>query len=380
MKKESCIKLLNLLKKYNIKFQDENIPITPEQLFDLPELVVNEMLNANSDYQIKTIIEMLNKWLFGHIEMNNAYLGEYCKIINTLDNEFKATNVVKLIKCAPYNTECGARLSYEGTTIISKCTKNFQVKNATIVLTTKDTISAGIALEGAKIIAGCEEEYQAENTQMVLTNKYAIETGIALEGAKIIAGCEKNYQAEYVRRVLCDEDATKTGIALDGARLIVNCKEEFQADYASKILCSPNANVAGVALDGAVQVTNSKESHQAYRISTMLTTQQIRFEQRLIFSAIPFINIATEEQANEMMNAIQENGHYIAYEKAIEKLQQISGHKIFGCEKIDDMTIDEALLMMNEEIFDLPDEVDAETVKLYIKKNDGKKILFPSKN
>lgn len=228
MKKETCLQLLQLLKKDDLQFN--NTCINAQQLLDLNEELIKLVLNMNSTFQIESFFQSYNSW-------KNISL-----VTNDIDFQKNATN--KILQC---NDEL--KLSY-----------------ITKLLCNETVIQAGIVLEGATVLSE-SNSHNIEYVYEVLCNERCINASIALEGAKIISESKTSKQAKFSKFVLCDQNSINASIALEGAKIINKSNHDFQPMYQNLVLRDENAINKGVALTGAEYILRSTEEYQAQNVS-----------------------------------------------------------------------------------------------------------------
>lgn len=228
MKKETCLQLLQLLKRNDLDFK--HIYITTNELLNLEEELVQEILKMSNASQIKNFFLLYSNW------MNISTLA------NNIDLQKKVIN------------------------IMLQCSSDLQLNYIVKLLCDENVIKAGIALEGA-IILSSSNNHNIEFIYAVLCNEKCIKAGIALEGAKIISESKTYNQARFAKFVLCDENSINASIAIEGAKLINKSNKDFQPLYQNLVLRDENAINKGVALTGAEYILRASEEYQAQNVN-----------------------------------------------------------------------------------------------------------------
>lgn len=198
-------------------------------------------------------------------------------------------------------------------------------------------------LPAIEIIASCNRDFQVQYAIEVLHNIDAECEGINFKGARIVSCCSEKYQAEYCKKILCDINAIDIGIALEGAKIIANCNKPFQVEYCALLLCS----------DG----NNDYNGQFVLKFASIFASCQEKFQVEKCYE----IFLETFH-----LHADQDD-----YVYGIEQAKAIASYSQFVLEEasdINDLTVHRILLMIEEEPFDISDEINGEMVNQFIKK------------
>lgn len=375
MKRQSCIELLKLLKKFKVELPLE-CNFTIEDLFDISDELTLEILKAKEKFQLLGIFELLSKYP----ESKETFT--LCGFILNTKYEFQVKNMLKAVNKLDEKSLSIAE-------IISKCENEFCSNEMLSILSCDDIVKENLELDSIKIMVNCKNDTQTRCVSDVLKDKKCIDAKISLEGAMLLTGCAVEDVLWDLNGIITSGFLIKRNTAIEVAQIAQPSAKNADVivnvcNYYAKLI--RDNNLSRTKLDSideiemAKIVAASKEDFQRETLEKIFTNHKEYYKD--IYEAIKFINVAKKQsEASEMYSIILFGYRANEFPSILTKFENITGYTNYNCDNIQQLRINEALLLLDGSIEDdLPEDINVEEIKRLIKKNENNKYFIQGKN